>query len=292
MAVKLSTPSPVPFCRMTELGAFPADSWLCWSPQSTTYPSRECHFRNTQWSGVIQQLYHHGLCTGWTKTSPSEACKLMASRSREERCCLMLRERAAPSCAHVYLLHCKLRALLLLISTKYSLAISLLGLFHCIPLQAVFAGMELSCYSSKSSQPAWFLRGISCLSVSQLLPARGILRCRWGRHIIRPPKPGAEGAAARGCRAEAASACAGKGEGVQDNPLLLQVSPAQAATSWAPTGTGFFLEIVIPKCKELITVNILHWWSKETTTLRVPGLRKLQKCRDDKVVQLLTWLVG
>lgn len=77
----------------------------------------------------------------------------------------MLRERAAPSCAHVYLLHCKLRALSLLISTKYFSAISLLALFHCIALQTVFSGLELSRFSSKSSQPAWFLGGISCSSV-------------------------------------------------------------------------------------------------------------------------------
>lgn len=74
----------------------------------------------------------------------------------------MLRERVAPSCTQVYLLHCKRITLSLFISTKCFLTISLLGLFHCIP---VFLGMELFLYSSKPSQPVWFLCGISCLSV-------------------------------------------------------------------------------------------------------------------------------
>lgn len=248
--------------------------------------------RNMQRSGVFQQLYHHGLCAGWTNTSPSDACKLTAARSREEMLLYAKRKSSTPLCSCIFIA----------LQTQSSFApyqhqgffwpSASWASFIASPSR-LFSGLELSCYSSKSClvSPWYFLLG----SVSHLLPARRILRCRWGlAHplgIIRTPKPGAEGAA-RGCRAEASPAGTGEGEGVRDNPLFLQVSPAQAATSWAPTGTGVFLETATPKCKELVTDNILRWWSKETATLRVPGLGKLQKCRDDKVVQLLTWLVG
>lgn len=180
-----------------------------------------------QQSGVIQQLYHHMLCPGWTNTSLSETGKVMVPHRRKERCCFMLRERAAPSCAHICLSHCKRRTLSLFISTKCFLTIILLGLFHCVP---VFSGMELFLYSSKPSQPTWFLRGISCLSMC-LTCFLSVVSCTAGQgwHIpsalSESPKSGAEGAA-RGCREEATSAWTGEREDVQHNPLFLQVSPA------------------------------------------------------------------
>lgn len=82
----------------------------------------------------------------------------------------------------------------------------------------------------------------------------------------------------------------GRGKVFRTSLVSCRFLPAHAATSWASTGTGFLREIATPKCKELGTVDILLWWSKETATLRVPGLGRL-KCRDDRVVQLLKWLV-
>lgn len=94
---------------------------------------------------------------------------------------LTLRERAAPSCARVCLLHCKLRALSLLISTKYFPAIGLLGLFNCISLQTVFSVRD----GTLLLNPACFLRGISSLSVclTRFLPV-GSCRAGEGWHIL------------------------------------------------------------------------------------------------------------
>lgn len=161
----------------------------------------------------------------------------------------------------------------LLISPRCALAVSLPGAFQCIPLCS-------QGWSFAAVPPAH-------QSARRCLGARcpRALRCRRGWH--RPERtPGTEGAAAG---AAGQSPGQGKGSGPASAPAG---SPAQAATSWASPGTGFLLETPAPERQQLVTANVLHRWSKEPATLRVPALGKLYKCRDDKVVQRLTRLVG
>lgn len=73
------------------------------------------------------------------------------------------RQGAAPSCARVHSVHCRLTAVQPLISTKHFFC-CLLGLFHCTPRSrlCIFRDAALL-HTSKTPQPAWLHWGISLL---------------------------------------------------------------------------------------------------------------------------------